>query len=337
MFETKPELIVETGRPRRERPTISRRSATSWVAVRSCRSTSSRGATTTPNIPDHLSGGSLVLGCGGRRRGARPRPRAGRSWWILDSDHSQVHVEAESAAYAPLVPVGCYVIVEDSTSVGFAITRARPARGGRDLPGADGRVRDRSRAREVPHHVEPERLPAARALGAAARPEAVGRRPADDGHGTVGAPEDGSAFVPVATRSPASSTPGCVKTYSASSGLPGESPERAARPDVDPFDREAVGNRVADVRGPVDRCVERLGEEERVALERRPAVGVDVELRHARVLRHRGVDPGAVASSREDGVLRARRSDAPTRARSSPRRRRPRRRREGSGRGAARR
>jgi cephalosporin hydroxylase len=33
---------------------------------------------------------------------------------ILDSDHSQAHVEAELAAYAPMVPVGCYIIVEDS-------------------------------------------------------------------------------------------------------------------------------------------------------------------------------------------------------------------------------
>ena len=33
---------------------------------------------------------------------------------VLDSDHSQSHVEAELAAYSPLVPVGCYVIVEDS-------------------------------------------------------------------------------------------------------------------------------------------------------------------------------------------------------------------------------
>jgi cephalosporin hydroxylase len=40
---------------------------------------------------------------------------AGRSLLlILDSDHSQAHVETELDAYAPLVPVGCYVVVEDS-------------------------------------------------------------------------------------------------------------------------------------------------------------------------------------------------------------------------------
>ncbi len=33
---------------------------------------------------------------------------------ILDSDHSQRHVEDELAAYASIVPLGCYVIVEDS-------------------------------------------------------------------------------------------------------------------------------------------------------------------------------------------------------------------------------
>jgi cephalosporin hydroxylase len=33
---------------------------------------------------------------------------------VLDSDHSQAHVEAELASYAPIVPVGCYLIVEDS-------------------------------------------------------------------------------------------------------------------------------------------------------------------------------------------------------------------------------
>jgi cephalosporin hydroxylase len=37
-----------------------------------------------------------------------------RTLIVLDSDHSQGHVEAELEAYAPLVPVGCYLIVEDS-------------------------------------------------------------------------------------------------------------------------------------------------------------------------------------------------------------------------------
>jgi cephalosporin hydroxylase len=33
---------------------------------------------------------------------------------VLDSDHSQAHVEAELEAYAPIAPVGCYVVAEDS-------------------------------------------------------------------------------------------------------------------------------------------------------------------------------------------------------------------------------
>lgn len=44
----------------------------------------------------------------------RVRVGGRRTLVILDSDHSQAHVEAELEAYAPLVPVGCYLIVEDS-------------------------------------------------------------------------------------------------------------------------------------------------------------------------------------------------------------------------------
>jgi len=44
----------------------------------------------------------------------RTRLDGRRTLIILDSDHSQAHVEEELAAYAPLVPVGCYLIVEDS-------------------------------------------------------------------------------------------------------------------------------------------------------------------------------------------------------------------------------
>lgn len=44
----------------------------------------------------------------------RARAEGKRTLVILDSDHSQGHVEAELAVYAPLVHVGGYVIVEDS-------------------------------------------------------------------------------------------------------------------------------------------------------------------------------------------------------------------------------
>ena len=47
-----------------------------------------------------------------RRSGERAAGK--RTLVILDSDHSQRHVEAELDAYAPLVPVGGYLIVEDS-------------------------------------------------------------------------------------------------------------------------------------------------------------------------------------------------------------------------------
>jgi cephalosporin hydroxylase len=44
----------------------------------------------------------------------RARAEGRRTLVVLDSDHSQAHVEAELAAYAPIVPVGCYLVVEDS-------------------------------------------------------------------------------------------------------------------------------------------------------------------------------------------------------------------------------
>jgi cephalosporin hydroxylase len=44
----------------------------------------------------------------------RQRVDKRRTMVILDSDHSQGHVEAELEVYAPLVTQGCYLVVEDS-------------------------------------------------------------------------------------------------------------------------------------------------------------------------------------------------------------------------------
>jgi cephalosporin hydroxylase len=114
IFETRPELIVETG--------TYRGGSASFLA----------------SMCDLLGAGEVVSIDIEPERDDYPRhPRitylAGRSSTdpdvvaevearaagrrvlvILDSDHSQAHVEAELAVYAPLVPTGCYVIVEDS-------------------------------------------------------------------------------------------------------------------------------------------------------------------------------------------------------------------------------
>ncbi len=200
--------------PRRERvlPRLDLRPARG--SARSSRSTSSRCATTIPPHP-------RITYLGGRSSTdpdvvaeVRARAEGKRTLVILDSDHSQAHVEAELAEYAPLVPVGCYVIVEDSN-----IGQIRkdllpgPLRGDRGVPRPDGRVRDRPRAREVPDHVEPERLPAPGALGAGdpsqLRRSTTRRRRA---RGRRRRQSTRSAVVPSATRRPASSMPGCVKT-----------------------------------------------------------------------------------------------------------------------------
>ena len=89
--------------------------ATSSARARSSRSTSSRCATTTRSIRgSRTSAGRSSTDPDVLDGGARARARGDERSIVLDSDHSQAHVEAELEAYAPLVPVGCYLIVEDS-------------------------------------------------------------------------------------------------------------------------------------------------------------------------------------------------------------------------------
>jgi cephalosporin hydroxylase len=114
MFQTEPELVVETGTYR----------GGSALYLASLCDLMGRGEVVSIDIeperddyPEHprityLGGRSstdpAVVDEVRQRAGGRP------ILVILDSDHSQAHVEAELAVYAPLVPAGCYVIVEDS-------------------------------------------------------------------------------------------------------------------------------------------------------------------------------------------------------------------------------
>ncbi len=114
VFETRPELIVETG-------TYRGGSALYLASLCDLRGAGEVVSIDVEPIRDDYPGHPRITYLGGRsstdpevveevRRRVDGRPVL----VILDSDHSQAHVEAELRAYAPLVPVGCYVIVEDS-------------------------------------------------------------------------------------------------------------------------------------------------------------------------------------------------------------------------------
>ena len=160
MVETQPELVVETG---------TYRGGSAFFLASIC-DLLGAGEVVSLDIeplredyPEH----PRITYLGGRSStdpdvvaDVRSRAEGRRTLVILDSDHSQAHVEAELAEYARLVPVGGYVIVEDSN-----IGQIRkdllpgPLEAIEAFLARNGRVRDRSRAREVPHHAEPERLP----------------------------------------------------------------------------------------------------------------------------------------------------------------------------------
>jgi cephalosporin hydroxylase len=114
MVETRPELIVETG---------TYRGGSAFFLASIC-DLLGEGEVVSIDIEplrDDYPAHPRVTYLGGRSSTdpevvaeVRGRARGKRTLVVLDSDHSQAHVEAELAAYADLVPVGCYLIVEDS-------------------------------------------------------------------------------------------------------------------------------------------------------------------------------------------------------------------------------
>lgn len=114
MVETRPELIVETG---------TYRGGSAYFLASVCDLVGA-GEIVSIDIepvrddyPDH----QRITYLGGRSstdpdvvETVRERAAGKRTLVVLDSDHSQAHVEAELAVYADLVPVGCYLVVEDS-------------------------------------------------------------------------------------------------------------------------------------------------------------------------------------------------------------------------------
>ena len=114
MAETRPELIVETG---------TYRGGSAFFLASVC-DLLGEGEVVSIDVeqvradyPDH----PRIRYLGGRSSTdpdvvaeIRARAEGKRVLVILDSDHSQAHVEAELAVYTSLVPVGGYLIVEDS-------------------------------------------------------------------------------------------------------------------------------------------------------------------------------------------------------------------------------
>jgi cephalosporin hydroxylase len=114
MVETKPELVVETG---------TYRGGSALFLGSMCDLLGSGEVISIDIEPvrEEYPGHPRVTYLGGRSSTdsevvaeVRARADGRRTLVVLDSDHSQAHVEAELEAYAPVVPVGCYLIVEDS-------------------------------------------------------------------------------------------------------------------------------------------------------------------------------------------------------------------------------
>jgi cephalosporin hydroxylase len=114
LVETKPEVIVETG---------TYRGGSAFYLASLCDLTDVGEVVSIDIEParEDYPAHPRITYLGGRSstdpevvQEVRMRAEGKRTLVILDSDHSQQHVEAELAIYASLVTAGSYVIVEDS-------------------------------------------------------------------------------------------------------------------------------------------------------------------------------------------------------------------------------
>ena len=114
MFETRPDVVIETG-------TYRGGSAFFLASICDLLGAGEVISVDIEQVRDDYPAHPRITYLGGRSSTdpdvlteIRDRAEGKRTLVILDSDHSQGHVEAELAEYAQLVPVGGYVIVEDS-------------------------------------------------------------------------------------------------------------------------------------------------------------------------------------------------------------------------------
>jgi cephalosporin hydroxylase len=126
IFEHKPDFIVETG-------TLRGGSAAIWAMVQE--QVNPKGRVITIDIEDQRDVAKLpaiwsrridfILGSSTAPEVVAEvtrRVRGSRSTMVLlDSDHSKAHVKAELLAYAPLVSVGNYLIVQDTNTNGHPV------------------------------------------------------------------------------------------------------------------------------------------------------------------------------------------------------------------------
>ena len=246
MVETRPELVVETG-------TYRGGSAFFLASICDLLGAGEVVSIDVEPVRDDYPAHPRITYLGGRSSTdpdvvaeVRARAEGKRTLVILDSDHSQAHVEAELAEYASLVPVGGYVIVEDS-NIGQIRKDLLPGPLEAIETFLAGRTRSRSTASARSSSSRSTRAATCAACDNRLGAERSVRSSAFDVAPTTrtGPPTSQStrpAAVPVGDASPSSSMPGLRVDVVRDERLARALEQRPTRSDVDALDGKPVGN-----------------------------------------------------------------------------------------------